>query len=267
MKRSAGKILFGTNIGRMFLIFWIGSAALITARIVFEVKTVLRGSTIICRGKSYDYIFHVPPGFQQAGYRYPLLIYLHGAGERNRSIHRLSRADLVSYADHVARSSDFPFLVVCPKTDRPFWEPDRVIALLDELLSNEQLRWKIDPNRVYLTGYSMGGFGTFSVASEYPDRFAAIVPVAGGGDPLKADHFARLPVWSFHGELDEAVLCECSVKMLEALWSRFPDHTEDYRLTVYPDADHGIPKQVYGDPALYRWLLRHRREAGPIPSP
>ena len=250
-------ILFQTGIGRMFLVLWTGGLLLIAARIGWESKTVVYGSVIVRHGKSCDYLMYVPPGFHDAEYRYPLLFYLHGSGERNRSVRRLARTGVVHSAGHFAKPSDFPFLVICPKTDHHVWEPERVIALLDELLQDDHLRWQIDPARIYLTGFSMGGFGVWSIAAKYPDRFAAIVPVAGGGDTDRVEPLAQLPVWAFHGALDDVVPCENSVIMIEALRTKYPEMQDKYRLTVYPDLDHGIHLVVYGNIELYRWLLQH----------
>lgn len=261
MKRKKTYILLRTPLGRIFLFLWIMGFYLLVARIGFDLRTACFGSKMICRNLHYDYLMHVPPGIHDTKHRYPLLIYLHGAGERNRSVRRLAKADVVHFAGSVAKSSEFPFLVVCPKTEAPSWEPDRVIGLLDELLQDENLRWKIDPTRIYLTGFSMGAYGVWETAMQCPDRFAAIVPVAGGGRPEQVEHFDGLPVWAFHGGQDDVVPCESSIEMLDALQSRYPDQRENYRMTVYPEADHGIARQVYENSELYRWLLRYRKMA------
>lgn len=258
MKRSGTAILLRTPVGRLFLAFGIAVTALIVARITFDLQTAFVGSRIVCRSMHYDYLIRIPPGVHDTEYRYPLLIYLHGTGECDLSVRGLAGADVVHYAGSVARSPDFPFLVVSPKTDRTVWEPERLIDLVDELLRDENLRWKIDPERIYLTGFSMGGFGTLSVAAEYPDRFAAFVPVAGGTFAKEMERFPPKPIWSFHGELDDVVPCRYSIEIMESLRLRFPESRDRFRLTVYPDADHGIPRRVYRNTELYRWLLRHR---------
>jgi len=137
-----------------------------------------------------------------------------------------------------------------------------VLALLDELLANH----RVDPERVYLTGLSMGGYGTWSLALAAPERFAAVVPICGGGDPIKllladprrAQALKSLPIWAFHGAKDPVVKLEESERMVDAL-KRFG--CSEVQLTVYPEAGHDAWTQTYENPKLYDWLLAHRRTA------
>ena len=110
--------------------------------------------------------------------------------------------------------------------------------------------------RIYVTGLSMGGYGTWDLATRYPNRFAAIAPICGGGEPARACTVKHLPVWAFHGAKDEVVPLEQSQAMIDALAAC----DGNARLTVYPDADHDAWTQTYDNPELYDWFLSHRRQ-------
>lgn len=272
MKKPYVDLLRTTAVGRVFLLFWSVCIFLIVGRCLFDFQTRLCGSSLIVHGRHHDYWLHLPKGFKDDGVPRPLLIYLHGAGELKKNVRSLRRVDPVAYAGGRIPAEDFPFLVVCPKSDTPPWKPDKVIAFLDELLADERTRWKIDPERIYLTGFSMGGFGTWETAIRYPDRFAAIAPVAGGCRETGPERFGDLPVWAFHGELDEVVPPDDSIGLTDAL-KRIRGESDATRLTLYSEKEHGIAEETYGNVELYRWLLRYRikervgAESGMISSP
>jgi predicted peptidase len=203
----------------------------------------------------YDYLLYLPRGYHDFGKR-PLIVYLHGAGETNQDVRVLQKLDIFHYANRNVPTSDFPFIVVSPVTPRHGWDSQGVAMFLDEFLNDNRYRYNIDTSRVYLTGFSMGGFGTFSAACDYPDRFTAIVPLAGGGNPEQAEKLLTVPTWAFHGDADEVVAFEQTEKMITAM--RELNHP-DVRLTPLHGAGHGIPEMVYTRPELYRWLLEHRK--------
>ena len=205
------------------------------------------------------YLLFLPKGYAaDANKKWPLILFLHGAGERG--------SDLAKVAVHgppkiVQSQPDFPFVVVspqCPTGQR--WNNETVLALLDHILAT----CRIDTTRVYLTGLSMGGYGTWSVGLTHPERFAAIVPICGGGDPItllladptKVEALKSLPVWAFHGAKDPVVGLVESERMIEAL-KRFG--CTNVQLTVYPDAQHDSWTESYANPALYDWFLKHHR--------
>jgi predicted peptidase len=126
---------------------------------------------------------------------------------------------------------------------------------LDEVLS----RYRVDAGRVYLVGNSMGGTGTWALAAHCPERFAAIAPICGRGDPASAWRLRGLPTWAFHGADDHIVPLEQSERMIAALKKA----GGDARLTVYPGVGHDAWTQTYANPRFYEWLLQHRR--GSIP--
>lgn len=210
---------------------------------------------------SLEYLLFLPKDYRDdSTHRWPLLLFLHGAGERG--------ANLALVAKHgppklVQNQPDFPFIVASPQCpDGQTWSNDVLLALLDDL----EHRYHVDPTRVYLTGLSMGGYGTWSLGLAYPDRFAAIVPICGGGDTLKAllpdaqraAALKTLPVWAFHGAKDPVVKLSESERMVEALKRA---GAKEVQLTVYPDAEHDSWTETYNNPKLYEWLLAHRRTA------
>ena len=123
--------------------------------------------------------------------------------------------------------------------------------MLDEIVE----KYKVDQDRVYVTGLSMGGFGTWALAVHTPDRFAAILPVCGGGDPRQAKRIAHIPAWVFHGAKDPLVPLAASQKMVEAL----KKNGGSVKFTVYPEAGHDAWTETYANPQIYEWLLQQKR--------
>jgi predicted peptidase len=146
----------------------------------------------------------------------------------------------------------------CPPGER--WRSDELLALLDQVMKTH----KVDPKRVYVTGLSMGGYGTWDLASAAPERFAAVAPICGGGQTIpillagteKKNALKSLAVWAFHGAKDPVVKLEESEKMVAAFKQV---GNKDVKLTVYPEATHDSWTQTYDNPELYKWLLEHHR--------
>ena len=193
----------------------------------------------------------LPDGYDAEPDRaWPLLLFLHGAGERGDSLEAVTTHGPVKER---RAGRDLPFVVVSPQVPAgERWTPGRVAAALDGALA----AYRIDESRVYLTGLSMGGFGTWEAIQKMPGRFAAAVPICGGGLPLGVEAAAGVPVWAFHGAMDPVVPIEMSVCMVRALRAA----GGDVRFTVYPDAGHDSWTETYADPELYTWLLSHRLE-------
>ena len=158
-------------------------------------------------------------------------------------------------ARKAGEEENFPFIAVSPVTPKAGWEPDSVIEFLDRLLADRRFRFKIDPTRVYLTGFSMGGYGTFQTASRYPERFAAAVPLAGGSPPDDPETLRDIPIWAFHGDEDDVTSLENTRKAIETLTAL---GNRDARLTELQGYGHMICENVYSRPELYRWMLHKR---------
>jgi predicted peptidase len=205
-----------------------------------------------------DYLLSLPPGYQQGAQQWPLILFLHGAGERGTN---LSKVSVHGPPKLVKQKKEFPFIIVSPQcpTDE-IWNDAALLALLDDVMKN----YRVDPRRVYLTGLSMGGFGTWSLGLRHPERFAAIAPICGGGDILpalltsqeKSKALRSLGVWAFHGAKDPVVALAESERMVAALKKA---GVKDLELTVYPEADHDSWTKTYENPKLYEWFLAHQR--------
>jgi predicted peptidase len=128
-------------------------------------------------------------------------------------------------------------------------------ALLDDVVAKH----KVDQDRVYLTGLSMGGFGTWALAGYTPNRFAALIPICGGGEPLLTRAIKHVPVWAFHGGKDPVVPVKRSQDLIDALVRNHGDA----KITIYPDAGHDSWTATYDNPEVYEWLLSHKRTAKP----
>ena len=127
-----------------------------------------------------------------------------------------------------------------------------MIALLDDVIK----KYKIDEDRVYLTGISMGGYATWELAMEYPEKFAAIAPICGGGDPFHIDRLKNVAVWAFHGEKDKVVKPYKSKRMVKALRKC----GGNVKLTVYPNMRHDVWSITYNNQELYNWFLKQKRQ-------
>lgn len=199
-----------------------------------------------------SYLLYLPPAYAESDEPWPLLLFLHGAGERGDD---LERVKVHGPPKLLAAGQEMPFIVASPQAPaEQWWSVDVLDALLDDLAD----RYRVDPNRVYVTGLSMGGFGTWALATAYPDRFAAIAPICGGGEAEQACTLRDTPTWVFHGAQDTVVPLERSQVMVDAL--RTCDGFVHF--TVYPDAGHDSWTATYDNPRLYQWLLSHRRVEG-----
>ena len=212
---------------------------------------------VVTRTNQLRYLLYLPADYTaNAAPKWPLVLFLHGAGERG--------ADLQKVAVHgppklVAQGRQFPFILVSPQCPAgQVWDESALVGLIDSI----QSRYRVDPTRVYVTGLSMGGYGTWLLAQKHPGRFAAVAPVCGGGDrirsllPSQVESLKTLGVWAFHGAKDNVVPLSESERMVEA-FKRIG--VQDIQLTVYPEANHDSWTVTYENPALYEWLLKHHR--------
>jgi len=205
------------------------------------------------------YLLFTPKDYKPDGKPWPLLLFLHGLGESSDT--DINRAKIHGPASMVDSRPDFPFVVVTPQCSPPgegmqkiikAWKADQLIQLVDHIAKN----LNIDDSRVYVTGLSMGGFGTFRLVAAYPDRFAAAVPVCGGGEPeAMARALSSVPLWVFHGERDKVVPVARSQEMVDAIRKA----GGDVKLTIYPAVEHNSWKPTYDNPEVFEWLLKHRR--------
>jgi predicted peptidase len=215
------------------------------------------------RSNSHDvkipYLLFVPQQYATTSVPMPLLLFLHGLGECGDG----SNLDLVKthgppkIVDH---RPDFPFVLVSPQCVAPpdglkgidnAWKPEQLNRLIDHVAAH----LRIDKRRIYVTGLSMGGYGTWRLAATYPEQIAAIVPICGGGEPdWMATPLARVPAWAYHGARDTVVPLSKSHAMVNAICQ----HGGRIRFTVYPEAEHNSWTETYNNEEVYRWLLSYR---------
>ncbi len=219
------------------------------------------GVTETRKGKfDVPFLLYVPENYDPDGEPLPLLLFLHGAGERGKGGEELDRVAIHGPPKLAKAGKDLPFIVVSPQAPEgegwqaiiEAWQPDILNALLDRL----ERELNVDKSRVYLTGLSMGGFGSWRFAAANPERFAAVVPICGGGEPDKmAESLAKVPIWAFHGAKDNVVQLEKSQEMVDAVKAA----GGEIKFTVYPDAGHDSWTATYDNPEVTEWLLKHRR--------
>lgn len=212
--------------------------------------------------KEYPYWLYVP---KNAKPNAPLILFLHGSGEReggSKGPHQ------VGIGPNIAKHNDFPFYVVIPQfSKKGSWKADgpdarRAIAIMEDVIKE----YKINEKRLYLTGLSMGGNGTWENAVAYPDRWAAIAPVCGYHSKMgnfytglgegKLETLKNMPIWCFHGDKDGAVNVKQSREAMKILWNAgaHPNYTE------YPGVEHNCWDRTYSNPELYKWFLSHERK-------
>jgi len=204
-------------------------------------------------GKEAKYVLFVPHDYKDDK-PWPLILFLHGAGERGTDGQKQAQVGLGAAIK--SQEKTFPFIAVFPQAQKT-WKADsedgkRAMNILAEV----EKAYRVDPKRTYLTGLSMGGAGTWSLAAAYPDRWAAIVPVCGRDDPKNAEKIKAIPCWCFHGDADPAVKVQFSREMIEALKAAGakPKYTE------YPGVGHNSWDKAYGTKELYDWLLLQQRK-------
>lgn len=194
------------------------------------------------------YLLYLPENYGKANERSPLLLFLHGSGERGSD---LSLVKVHGPPKLIAQGQHLPFVVVSPQCpDKQGWSVKTLLGLLDDL----EARYSIDKDRLYVTGLSMGGFGTWSLIAAEPDRFAAAVPVCGHSHPNGAQPASRVPTWIVVGDRDHVGLVGNSLGMVNSLQAMHAD----VKFTIYSGVGHDSWTQTYGTPELYEWLLRHR---------
>jgi len=197
-----------------------------------------------------QYLLYLPEGYERdTTKQWPLMIFLHGSGESGVD---LEKVKVHGPAKLIEAGKKFPFIVVSPQAPpQTGWKSDVLIALLDDL----KKKLRVDRDRVYLTGLSMGGFGTWDLAEKYPNEFAAIAPICGGGDAGKVWKLRHMPVWCFHGAKDNVVPIASSQIMVDALKKFNPG----VKFTIYPELEHNSWEVTYNNDSLYEWFLSQKK--------
>ncbi len=200
------------------------------------------------------YLFFLPQDYySDNNTRWPLILFLHGMGERGTD---LELVKIHGIPKIIKTQKDFPFISISPQCPIEYvWREKEMLQAVESLILKIIKNYRVDKTRVYVTGLSMGGRGTWAIATHRPDLFAAAVPICGGGDPRTAGLLRDLPFWVFHGALDEVHYPEESEKMIHAL----KEAGSKVRYTLYPEAYHDSWTETYDNPALYDWMLSNRK--------
>lgn len=200
-----------------------------------------------------NYLLYLPEDYgKDKNKQWPMIMFLHGVGERGSDPNKLK---VTGPPMMIAQGKKFPFIMVSPQCPDDSWwdkETDALTALLDEIES----KYKVDKNRVYLTGLSMGGFGTWSLAIAQPKRFAAIAPICGGGETRRAPLLKDVPIWAFHGDKDSVVPVSRTIEMIDAIKAAGGSP----KVTIYPGVNHDSWTQTYNNDDFWKWLLDQHKK-------
>jgi predicted peptidase len=215
--------------------------------------------------KTMPYRLSVPPNYDKTK-KYPLVLWLHGAWGRGNDNERqiiegnTLGATIWTRAENQTKN---PVFVLAPQCALGEWwanndsemKPSSELEKVVELLKELQKQYSIDADRLYVTGQSMGGYGTWSIVTEYPEMFAAAIPLCGGGSASRAKNLINVPIWAFHGDADDAVDVEKSREMIEAIKKAGgnPKYTE------YKDVGHSVWHQAFAEPELLNWVFAQKR--------
>ena len=204
-----------------------------------------------------DYLLHIPAQYAASSEEWPLIVYLHGAIPRS-TIDMLRESGIPRVLED---RDDFPFIAVSPRAlgGYEFWGEEKNIDGLMTLVSEIETKLPVDSDRIYLSGSSGGGYGTWEIGLRYPARFAALAPVMGYyGWPFSVPEnicdLKDVPVWAFHGAKDEVLPLEVEQMIVDAL----QDCGGDVQFTVFPEGGHDVDEDVYAGQDLYEWLLAQR---------
>lgn len=202
------------------------------------------------------YRLFTPTQLEQTDADFPLVVFLHGAGERGDDNRRQLRHGVADFID-AKNQQQRPCYVLAPQCPRRvYWDTDQLLALIESIRD----RHRVDTDRIYVTGLSMGGFATWHMLATRPELFAAAVPICGGGQPQDAAKFAHVPLWAFHGDADRTVPVDQSRQMILAVEEAGgrPKYSE------YPGGNHNAWTRTYADAKMHAWMFAQRRYLGAI---
>lgn len=206
----------------------------------------------VTRTFSGSYFLYLPVDYGKPGHeRWPVVLFLHGSGESGDNLDDVKKHGPTK---EVLNGRNFPFILVAPQSPvENGWDPYVLTALLNEI----EAKYHVDRDREYLTGLSMGGFGTYTLAALTPQRFAAIAPICGGASVRIAPLLKGVPIWSFHGDKDPIVPLRMEQPIIDALTKQ----GGEVKFTVVENGGHDVWTQIYAGEDIYNWLLQHKRPA------
>jgi predicted peptidase len=252
----------------LWSVIWIINSSNVMAQSNEEIQDQFQAHTFKVEGTSLNYRLFSPETKQ--GEKYPIILFMHGAGERGNDNERQLTHGVWNFAKNEIQKTNPAFIVApqVPEGQRwsviewwggvsQTWEDSMNVVLrhTDLLLEKLLKELPIDSSRVYVTGLSMGGFGTWEYIQRYPEKVAAAVPVCGGGDLSKAERISGIPIWAFHGALDDVVLPQFSRQMVDSL--RTVGNKVGY--TEYPDVAHNSWVRAYEDLNMISWMFSQQK--------
>lgn len=215
---------------------------------IFAQKNEKTLSQKITKNISVNYVLQFPDDYKKEKHDWPLIVFLHGSGERGNDLSKLSIHGPLKYVENGNKLDAVILAPQCP--EKQVWDMDVLTTLIKEVV----LKHRINFTRVYLTGLSMGGYGTWELALEHPEMFAAVAPICGRINYTFSENASKLkdkPVWVFHGAKDEVVSIANSEKMVKAL----KNAGGNPKFTIFPEAGHDSWSKPYSDVDFYTWLL------------
>ena len=200
--------------------------------------------------ESIGYLLYLPKDHDtQKDQKFPVVLFLHGSGERGSDINKVK---VHGPPKLIEKGKDLPFIVISPQCpEKQWWNATLLAALVDDVVKNH----RGDSDRIICTGLSMGGFGTWDLCTKFPDKFAAAVPICGGGNPTTVSAMKKIPTWVFHGDKDTAVKIDASQKMVDALKAA----GGNVEFTIYPGVGHDSWTKTYDDEKLWEWMGKQKR--------
>jgi predicted peptidase len=206
-------------------------------------------------GKAMPYLLYLPKEYGTKETNWPVMLFLHGRGESSGPLAIVKKWGPPRLVD---RGEHLPYIVVspqCPREDS--WNRPTQQGLLVKLIEEVSTKYKVDKKRIYLTGLSMGGYGSWRLAADHPDLFAAVVPICGGGDAKDGAKLKDLPIWIFHGTEDTSVPLKRSQDMVDAIKEAGGTRV---RFTTLEHIGHVSWEAAYTSPDLYSWLNKQVKE-------
>lgn len=203
------------------------------------------------RTQSLNYLLYIPPNYSNSTELFPLVLFLHGGGESGSDIELVKKH---GFPKLIEQGKQYPFFVLAPQNPvkKKFWNEKDVLQLLDSVISSH----RVDEKRIYLTGMSRGGYGAWSLAAQYPDRFAALVAVCGVAPSPYASWLGQMPIWVFHGVNDNVIPVSESVEMVKELRR----NGNNAKLTLYPEVGHNAWDYAYTDEEMVNWLVKQSKK-------
>ena len=215
-----------------------------------QIETSLKVSEEV----AIPYLQYLPENFDaKKDEKYPLILFLHGRGESKGPLSIVKKWG----PPKIAEEKGLPYIVIspqCPKSS--WWSNNDQQELLTKLLTHVRKELPIDNKRIYLTGLSIGGFGSWEMAARHPKTFAAVIPICGGGSPENAKKLTEIPIWNWHGTEDQAVPISKSNEMVEAI--KKAGGTK-ITYSVLEGVGHDSWIQAYGDPKLWEWMAKQKK--------